>query len=200
MVFLKPLVYFMRLHFCLHVIYVSSLHKSINRVQVSSDISQETQSVRAMVHLFTLWSSPSHQVTLASLHGFCIIWHVDWGRVPVVVCTWTLIQPILCILLSTENRFIQNFRYFPYVPDDYFVHLEGQELYIVEPTALVKRSLWRVLSKGVTWLDVNFWTLAQVYQVKFIEKDWWQEGQMKEYGMLSRSEILKYCKRSAMIK
>ena len=117
-----------------------------------------------MVHLFTLWSSSSHQVTLANLHGFCIIWHVDWVRVPVVVCTRILIWPILCILLSTENRFIQNFRYFPYVPDDYFVHLEGQELYTVEPIALVKRSLWRVLSKAVTWLDVNFWTLAQVYQ------------------------------------
>lgn len=41
--FLKPLVYFMRLHSCLYVIYVPNLHKSINRVQVSSSISQETE-------------------------------------------------------------------------------------------------------------------------------------------------------------
>lgn len=33
----------MRLHSCLYVIYVPSLHKSINRVQVSSSISQETE-------------------------------------------------------------------------------------------------------------------------------------------------------------
>lgn len=46
------------------------------------------------------------------------------------------------------------------------MHTVGQVHSIWESTARVKRRLGRVISKGVTWLDVNLGALTKAWQMK----------------------------------